>query len=161
MIIELNKISNKGIFLDEDVFIKKELYSKAPINDLKNVHIKGIIKYDYENNLLVDLNVSGVFNLNDTKTLDDIDYPFMCQIEEKITNIEKTYPNFYEKSQNRLDISEILWENIVLEIPIRATTSDNEDFNLVGNGWEYKNKDKKEIDPRLAKLTMLLDEKEE
>ena len=69
--------------------------------------------------------------------------------------------NFYEKSKNSLDISEILWENIVLEIPISITNHKSEDLLLKGNGWELVNENKEEIDPRLAKLKELLDEGKE
>ena len=58
----------------------------------------------------VDLDVSGVMILQDSISLEDIEYPFSLKIEgdlkEFITNLE-----------NSLDIIELLWENIVLEIP--------------------------------------------
>ena len=119
------------------------------------------MNYDYENNLVLALEVEGTFLLADAITLEEIDYPFSCEIEEKIENVEETCGSFYEKNKNTLDISEILWENIVLEIPISATIAKVEDLNLQGSGWELAKNDKDKIDPRLEKLTELLDEGKE
>ena len=60
-----------------------------------------------------------------------------------------------------LDISEILWENIVLEIPISITNVDSKNLRMQGEGWELKNNKSNEIDPRLAKLTELYGEGKE
>ena len=99
--------------------------------------------------------------MQDSITLDPIEYPFTCNIEEEIENIENFFGNFYEKSKNILDISEFLWENIVLEVPISATHSDSSKLSLSGEGWEFKNENVKKIDPRLAKLTELLEKGKE
>ena len=39
--------------------------------------------------------------------------------------------------QNMLDIIELLWENIILEVPISLTKSPN--LELKGDGWVLKN----------------------
>jgi len=68
--------------------------------------------------------------------------------------------DYYKKEQNILDIMTILWENIVLEVPIRLTKTEN--MQLSGDGWSMgDNKIKDDIDPRLAKLTELLREGKE
>jgi uncharacterized metal-binding protein YceD (DUF177 family) len=145
----------------EEQITLEELYEKTEIEEIKNLHIKGSIRYDYEGNLNLNLEAQGIFILPDALTLEPIDYPFTSQIDEKIENIEEYCGSFYEKSKNSLDISEILWENIVLEIPISITNHKSEDLLLKGNGWELVNENKEEIDPRLAKLKELLDEGKE
>ena len=99
--------------------------------------------------------------LNDAITLEPIDYSFTCDIDEKIMDIVNYCGEFYEKSKNILDISEILWENIVLEIPISITNVDSKNLRMQGEGWELKNNKSNEIDPRLAKLTELYGEGKE
>ncbi|MDE5539789.1 MAG: DUF177 domain-containing protein, partial [Bacilli bacterium] len=71
------------------------------------------------------------------------------------------FKEYYEKEQNILDIKRILWENIVLEVPMRITK--NEDVKMSGDGWSLGGSENKNdnIDPRLEKLKMLLDEGEE
>lgn len=157
MKIELSKIPTNGLLIDNDIILDKQLYENAEIIDIKDVHLNGNINYDYENNLAINIDVTGIFLLEDAITLDSIEYPFSCSVEEKIENIEEFCGDFFEKSKNTLDISEILWENIVLEIPISATQANSEELSLKGEGWELKNENVKKIDPRLAKLTELLE----
>ena len=161
MIIALNKIPANGLEIDQEITLEQEFYKNANLLDLKDLHIMGNVNYDYENNLCLELKVQGVFVLEDAITLDPIDYPFVCDIEEKIENLEECCGNFYEKSKNTLDISEILWENIVLEIPISVSNSSSEDLTLQGEGWELMNENTKKIDPRLEKLKELLEEGKE
>lgn len=161
MKIELSKIPTNGLYLNEDVSLEKSLYQEANILDLSKVHINGSINYDYDNNLTIKLEVNGEFLLEDAITLEPITYPFTCSIDEKIEDISSECGNFYEKSKNTLDISEILWENIVLEVPISASNANTEDLSLSGDGWELKNESVKKIDPRLAKLNELFKEGKE
>ena len=161
MKIELSKIPTNGLDIDTNIILDKELYKQSEIIDIKELHIEGNVNYDYENNLVINLETNGKFILEDAITLDSIEYPFSCTIEEKIENIGEYCGDFFEKSKNTLDISEILWENIVLEIPISATNADSDELTLKGDGWELKNESVKKIDPRLAKLTELLEEGKE
>lgn len=161
MKIELSKIPLSGVNVDTTVALNQELYKDSEILSMKEIHLTGNINYDYENNLVINLEATGTFVLEDAITLEPIDYPFTCTIEENIANIAEVCGDFYEKSKNTLDISEILWENIVLEIPIRATNSSSDDLSLKGEGWELVNETKEKIDPRLAKLTELLEEGKE
>ncbi len=161
MKIELSKIPATGLIIDTDITLAKELYEHASVSDIQNLHINGIINYDYENNLTLHLDVTGIFKIEDAITLEPIDYEFTSNIEEKIENIEEKCGDFYEKSKNTLDISEILWENIVLEIPISVSHTKSENISLKGEGWELKNENTEKIDPRLSKLTELLKEGKE
>lgn len=158
MIINLGKIPTTGLEIDEKVVLNKELYKGASILDLKDLHIIGTINYDYENHLCIRLRVEGFFILEDAITLEPLLYPFTSEIEEQIADIEVSCGDFYEKSKNTLDISEILWENIVLEIPISFTQTSSEEMSLHGEGWELMHENTKKIDPRLEKLTELYKE---
>ena len=161
MIIDLSKIHNFGLEINNSVDISDNIYKSANIIDLKNVHIEGTINYDYDNNLIFNLQCTGIFILQDAINLEPIEYPFTCAITDEITNISEYCGDFYEKSKNILDISEVLWENIVLEIPISVSKANSDDLSLRGDGWELKSESGKEIDPRLAKLKELFNEKEE
>lgn len=161
MIIELNKIKDSGLYIDEYVSLDKELFSKAKILDLNNIHIIGNIKYDYEDNLVLNLKIAGEFILEDAITLDPINYPFTTNLEETIAKTSDIWQKSYEKSKNTLDIREILWENIVLEIPISVTLHTESDIKTKGNGWELASEKENSIDPRLAKLNDLFKEGKE
>ncbi len=152
-------ISDK-VVLDQDFAIDLNVYHNDAIIDLKNLHVKGNIFYNQSDNLELDLVVSGVMVLNDSVTLDKIDYDFKSIIQDEYDTNTKDFKEYYEKEQNILDIMRILWENIVLEVPISKTVT--EDVSLSGDGWSFgKTNINDNIDPRFAKLAELLDERKE
>ena len=66
--------------------------------------------------------------LEDSISLDNVEYPFSIDIDE---NIEENL----EKAENSIDILPILWQNIVLEVPLRFTkVNDLSKYN--GDGWK-------------------------
>ena len=62
--------------------------------------------------------------------------------------------------QNSLDLEEVLWQNIVLEVPIRVTKTDKTN-KTKGDGWELYDEFSKKDDPRLECFRTLLDEGKE
>lgn len=68
------------------------------------------------------LNTQSYFTLIDSKTLEEVNYSFTINFNENLNNSEF----FDENLQNTLDIKEILWQNIVLEVPISYTTSNDD-----------------------------------
>ncbi len=137
--------------IDSNIEYEKSYYSNTRIKNLKNVHIKGYIYLDSRNALKAKFSYSGVMVLEDDISMKEENYKFSGEFDDFL---EKNHENF----QNRLDLKEILWENIVLEIPLKFTkVSDLEEFN--GDGWKLvsENKLKKNNNP----FSDLLDEFEE
>ena len=111
------------------------------------------MEIDEEENLT--LNSKGTFIIEDARTLEPVEYPFTISFEEKLDETSEICGRFLLNSQNTLDILEILWENIVLEIPISYTVSKEIEI-------EDNEKEKDElIDPRMAPLMGLLDKEKE
>lgn len=162
MEIDLSKLNvSDKIYLDEDFSVDLEKYQNKDILDLKNMHLTGTIAYNVLDNLEVDLEVKGVMVLQDSVTLEPIEQQLDIKIEEEYSLNDAYFKEYYEKEQNILDIMTILWENIVLEVPISLTRAEN--VQLSGEGWAMgaKNDNEKIIDPRLEKLTQLLDKGKE
>ncbi len=138
MKIDLNKLNvyNK-IDVDDDVTINKELYQNTDVRDIKNLHIKGIISINVSDEIEADLDVEGTFILPCAITLEDVEYNFTTKIEE----IWGKFNDFYENVKNNLDISPIIWENIVSEVPIKVVKEGVSINNLKGNGWEVVSED--------------------
>lgn len=161
MQIELNKLEiNNKFEYDEDIEFNRELYHNDEIKDIKNTHLKGYIYYNSAEILEINLEVKGIMFVSDSVTLEPIEYPFNIKIDEEYDLNDGYFKEYYENDQNILDIMRVLWENIVLEVPMHLTNT--KDAKLEGVGWSLgSNEDNKEIDPRLAKLTELLDERKE
>ena len=114
MQIDLNKLLYEDkIEINEKVSYNEDYLKKTDILKLNDVSVKGEIIKDYEENTIIKLNVLGTMFILDSITLEETPYDFKIEIEEILENSLKT-----------LDLIEFLWHYIVLEIPIRYTTSD-------------------------------------
>ena len=57
---------------------------------------------------------------------------------------------------NTLDIFPIIWENILMEIPIRVVGDKNQNLQMEGDGWKLITEEEKKLNPELQKLKDLL-----
>ena len=153
--IDLNTLVIKDLTLDEDI-IFNDMPKVNGLKSLNNVHYKGIIKLNIEDEIELDLELTGNMILIDSVTLEEINQPFKIKIEETLNENDENNQEYFDKTQNTLDIEAILWQNIVLEVPIRIR-KDDKDISLEGEGWGLNKEVKEEIDPRLAKLTQIYD----
>ena len=160
MNIDLNILNtNSKLDINELLTLDKECYKDTSIVELKPINVSGKIFYNISDEIELDLDVDGVMVLEDSITLDPIDYPYSFHINEIITSENEEIKDYYQNSKNTLDIMPILWQNIVLEVPISITKE--KDAHLSGEGWELNNEEEDKIDPRLAELSKLLDEGKE
>ena len=133
MKIDLNYLNRFGkLEIDSDFVIDESYYKNTDIRKLEILHVSGEVSVDYEDDINFNLNISGRMILPCAVSLVDVPYDFDTNIDENIGKFEEIYKN----NKNILEISEILWENIVLEIPIRVVSKDIEPSNTSGDGWE-------------------------
>lgn len=160
MNIDLSKLNNGSLVLKQNINIPTTYLLNTQIQELKNVQINGKVNYGEDNEIILDATISGTMVLVDSYNLELIDYNFVTDIEEIIDLNELKVNKIIKKSENILDITDILWQNIVLEVPISYSKA-NSVTTTSGEGWELKDKKTKEVDPRLAKLAELLEEGKE
>lgn len=157
MQIDLTKLLTNivsSINIDSEVNIPKDLLINSLIDDLENIMLTGKIYFDEEDNICLKGKLTGTMILKDDITLEPVKYNFSTEIEEFLSN-----------NQNILDITEILWQNILVEIPSKVRATDK-DIELSGNGWrviseEKYNKVRKETNNPFEKLSGLLEAKED
>lgn len=112
--------------LHETYLLSPEIYGSTEIIELNPVQVEGILKI-IETNIFMKANISGSMIIPDSVSLEPVEYHFSFEIDENVQEKIK-------KDENTLDIMAILWENIVLEIPIRY--SEVKDYkNFSGDGW--------------------------
>ncbi len=153
MIYDLNFLNKEDIIIDE--YVEKDDELDKRILDLKNAHAVGRIYLNGANEIILDVTFSGTMYLEDSISLEPIPHDFTINIEENMEEIKENYQESIKMNKNTLDLKSILWQNIVLEVPISLTLVT--DANIKGNGWELQSNGLKEdIDPRLKKLEDLL-----
>ena len=113
---------------DGEYNIPKEVITDSRVKELKDVVISNSIIKKIEDDFEISLNITGKMKISDSITLEDVWYPFDIEIDEKLDE-------FVENDKKHLDIIAFLWQNIVLEVPLRYTiVSDYEKYQ--GNGWK-------------------------
>ena len=125
---ELNSNVKEEIEFSNSITFSLENIEKTEIKKLENVRVNGRIYKNSSDEFIIEALLTGNMYLEDSISLEDIIYPFSINIEE---NIEENI----EKNENSIDIIPILWQNIVLEVPLRCTNVDDYS-NYSGDGWK-------------------------
>ena len=153
MYIDLAKIDEKGINIDDVVSFGEEYIKNTPIKKLDNIKIKGRAYYSVTNEIVFDCIVTGNMELEDAITLEPVLYPIDLHINEVLgENIEE----FNKNETKTLDSIDILCQNIVLEVPISVRANPSKEYELKGEGWELVNEDNDD-NQSLAPLLELLE----
>lgn len=151
MIIDITKL--KSSIVDEielDEKIELDL-SSTEIIELKDARIKGSISRD-DISYYINAVISGVMVLPCSITLKPVDVPFSTEISGNIEEmLEETEENV-KKSEFTIDILPIIWENILMEIPMKVVSDDISDAKLEGDGWKVIEDDEPSLNPELQKL---------
>jgi len=154
MNIDISKVDEKGIVLDDTVSFGEEYIGKTPIQKLDNIKVDGRVYYSVTNEVVLEAKVTGEMVLLDAVSLEPINYPINIEISEVLSENDDEKS---EKEAKTLDIMDILWQNIVLEVPISIRKDPDKKYDLHGDGWELIDEESKKVDPRLAPLLELLE----
>jgi len=156
MQIDITKLRNNyvsNISIEDDFEIPENLINDVRLISLKNLKFTGNLAIDEDDTILLTGIITGNMLLKDDITLEEVDYSFKTDVEENLEN-----------NQNLLDITEVLWHNILVEIPSKVRKTD-EDITLEGNGWrviseEQYNLERNTTSP-FSNLSDLLETKED
>ncbi len=154
-ISKLNSEVETELIIDEDITFDEETLKNTDIKRLENIHAKGKITRIEDSVYNLTLNITGNMVLLCARSLEEVNYPLDIILENTISkDVEIGEKQFI--FQNSLDIFGIVWENIVLEVPLRVVKEDA-DFITDGNGWSLKDENEKENNSPLSELSRMLD----
>ena len=156
MFINLNTITDKGIIIDQEIEFEEKYYQNTLIKGLEKVYVKGRIYYSTTKEVLFEGTLKGDMLINDSNTNDIVSYPFSCEISEILQEDTSLDENLRTNDKNSLDLKEILWQNIVLEVPL-TYSKEEKPSTTKGEGWELKSEEDI-IDPRLQVFKDLLND---
>lgn len=141
MVIDLTEliINNIDVLnVNVSVVYSEEQLKNVNIKKLRDTFFNGKIRKLYDGEYEIDGVLSGVMVLADDITLEDVDYEFNVSILDNFGDeLNDKSDNNLIIINNNLDISEFLWQNIVLEIPSKIVSEKNRNINLKGNGWRF------------------------
>ena len=118
-------IKDNFIFSDEDI-------KNVGVKRVDNCYFDGSIYFNSMDEIVLSGTLEVVLIMEDAIDLSDYEHKITCNIEEIVENFE-----------NILDINEILWENIVLEVPVRVTNKKL--ANISGDGWKVMSEEDLEV----------------
>lgn len=153
MKIDLTKLIYNNLYkipVEGEIIIPEDYLENTDIIRISPVKVNGYLFNNEEEYELV-INIKGTMILPCARTLKEVKYPFNIDVDEIIDdNNDKSL----EISQNSLDIFPIVWQNILVDVPLRVLAPDAKEENIEGDGWRLITEDTNEevIDPRLAKL---------
>jgi len=155
--IDITKLlTNYAYSIDiiSDVVIPNEMIQDVRVVSLNILKFVGNASLDEDDNILINGHITGKILLRDDLTLEEIEYPLDVEVEEILEN-----------RQNILDITDVLWQNILVEIPSKVRKT-NEDVTLEGDGWrviseERFNEERNKANNPFSNLGELLNIKED
>ena len=147
-LLHTNQVNEVSI---HDSYSFTEDYSCPDILGLSDIKVDGIITLRDDKDVFIGT-ISGTMIIKDSISLEEVSYPFEIQFDDFL-------PENYIKNENTLDLLGFLWENIVLEVPLRFTkVQDLSKYQ--GDGWRVVREDER-INPNNPFLELLNDFEEE
>jgi uncharacterized metal-binding protein YceD (DUF177 family) len=131
---EVESINFDGKYeIPKEIITNDNLYKNNEINDLSEITISNSSITKEGDNYVINYDIEGKIKIRDSISLEYEWYHFSSKINEKLED-------FVEKNENILDINQFLWQNIVLEVPLRFTTiTDYSKYQ--GDGWKLVSED--------------------
>ena len=126
-LIEINNGLVDEIKINDKYDLSEYLDASSNIFDIKKVKVVGSIN-KIQDELNIKIKINSEILIEDSISLDKVWYPIDIEIDEKIDE-------FIEKNEKSLDIINFLWQNIVMEVPLRYTEVENYS-KYKGDGWK-------------------------
>ena len=144
MLLDLTKLQNRKeneLIFNEVITLDNDLYKDTDIRELSPLDVSINIQRIPDSAYNMDLYIKGEMTLPCSVTLKDVKYPFEVKTEVKVSNIDENDEEYVKIIQNNIDIIPIIWQNIVLEIPLRVVSEDISDSPVSGDGWKLIRED--------------------
>ena len=160
-IIRLNNNIEKIIPINETYSFTLDELKGTDLLKLDNVLVEGELFKNSLGNIELNVDVEGVMVIPCAITLKPVDYPFAITISGEIDELMEEFDENQRNFQNTIDILPIIWENILMEIPMRVVSEEakNMDMNISGDGWKFVTEEEEKRSP-LSELMNFLDDSE-
>jgi uncharacterized protein len=142
MIIDINKLLNYStdeVSFDKKITIDESYLKTTEIRHLSELNVVGRIKREVEEIISLEIFVEGEMILPCSVSLVDVPYPFNLTMYEVIDS--EINGEYLKIEKNSIDILPLIWQNIVLEIPLKVLSPDLDRSSIKGEGWKLIDED--------------------
>ena len=142
MRIDISKILNyqlDEIAFEDTITLDNSYLKTTEIRSLSDINLFGIIKREIDDIISINVSISGVMILPCSISLVDVAYPFEINVYEVLD--EEINSEYLKIEHNSIDIIPIVWQNIVLEIPLKVVSPTLNRNSIQGDGWTLKSED--------------------
>ena len=132
MELDLRKLyGDTKVPVNQELIIPEEYYKNLDVIKISPVKVIAEVSLNYDNELELVCHLEGIFTMPCAISLQEVEEPFNIDLEIIIEQKNR-------KNQISLDLLDILWENIVLEVPMRIIKEGIKTDNIKGEGWELE-----------------------
>ena len=139
MLLDLTRLQSRisdELEYHNSIILDEMLYKDTDIRSLSPIDVEITIVRSSDSSYNMDLRIKGTMVLPCSLTLKDVNYPFDIKTEVKVSNDDENYDEYVKINQNNIDIIPIIWQNILLEVPLRVESEDVSDSIVSGEGWK-------------------------
>jgi uncharacterized protein len=122
---QLNKFYNKDYSFEAGYDFTEEIQNISDILGISEFKVEGHIQVLEYNTFAFDLNIKGTLILEDARTLDPVDYEIDLDVVEIFSVDDNGDEDIRIIDTNTVDLRPVIWENILLEKPIRIVKEES------------------------------------
>lgn len=170
---QLSKYRQNGMPVDQIVQLDGVMSRNKDIRHITPVHVKGFCTFGAEQ-MNCHFHVTGELTLPCSRTWEDVVFQLDFESDEifrwgEIAG-EDEQDNVHPVEGDVIDVTPVLEELILLEIPMQVYKEDAQIIQPKNDAWSYttdeelaqqSEKDEKKVDPRLADLAKYFDQTDE
>lgn len=159
MIVDITRLRSgidNIVTFDFTYQFNEEELKKFDIKELNDLHVTGSVTLDALKEVYLNIDVTGTMIIPCAITLKPVNYPFSVTIYGNLEELENEFGENIKKNQNTLDIFPIIWENILMEVPMRVVSEEAKNYEVSGDGWSFTTKSCEKENSELSKLKDLL-----
>ena len=162
----IQKNAKPSFNFEEKIEYDKALIEKLNrVDDIFDIIVKGNLKYiESISQCIIKFNVSGIMKVKCAITNEQIDYIFSDEDEVCYTfDSNEDDDEIIVAKGNIIDLAPIVWQLIVVNIPLKVVKEGAKLENIEGKNWKIgefetkKAEKEKPIDPRLESLKNYFD----
>jgi len=117
---QLHKYNGRPFNFKTTYDFKEDIQNIDDFLDISICTVEGVGKNIFEDKFLFELNISVTMFIEDARTLDPVEFPINIQVEELFDANPTGGEDVRIIDTNTVNLREVVWENILLEKPIRV-----------------------------------------